>query len=109
MLSKINVDGYPDDGSVPDTVMQDRSNVHKIIEQMLENPDKHGIYPTTMAYNKLEKLLREVRTEAVDWAWEEACTDVEMDCDILKRDKKMLYTKANKELNSSWHSEDKAR
>ncbi len=31
-----------------------RQIVCDIISEMLDNPDEHGIYPTTEAYNKLE-------------------------------------------------------
>lgn len=109
MLSKIDVDSYPDNESIPEIITQDRDNAHKIIRQMLDNFNRNRAHFMTIAYNKLERLLEEVRTEAIDWAWEEACTDSEMGCDILKRDKEMLCAKANKELNSSWHSEDKCR
>jgi hypothetical protein len=29
----------------------------RIISEMLDNPDKHGIYPTTKCFNQLDELF----------------------------------------------------
>ena len=34
-----------------------RKEICKIVSEMLDNPDKCGIYPTTKCYNELVKLL----------------------------------------------------
>lgn len=35
-----------------------------IISDLLDNPDKNGIYPTTAIYEKLDNLYRQVQQEA---------------------------------------------
>ena len=32
----------------------------KIISKMLDNPDKHGIYPSSQAYKELDKLFLDI-------------------------------------------------
>ena len=34
-----------------------RVKICKIVSTMLDNPDQHGIYPTTKCYDQLEELL----------------------------------------------------
>ena len=52
---------------------KDRTQICKIISDMLDNPDKHGIYPTSTAYTKLEHYIEGVRTEAIGWMHADAC------------------------------------
>lgn len=40
---------------------RDRDVICKIISKMLDNPDSHGIYPTSVAYGELEQYIRSVR------------------------------------------------
>lgn len=40
---------------------RDRKEICQIISEMLDHPDKNGIYPTTKAYEKLEKYMEEDR------------------------------------------------
>lgn len=40
-----------------------RGEICKIISKMLDNPDKYGIYPTTICYDELETLIKEVEEE----------------------------------------------
>lgn len=82
---------------VPDVVTKDRSNIHKIIEEMLESPDENGIYSTTRAFNKLEKLMESIRLEAVVWAWASIAVP-------LDEAGKLLVNKAQEELNPPWKS-----
>ena len=44
---------------------KDRIEICKIISDMLDNPDKHGIYPTSTAYARLEHYIEGVREEAI--------------------------------------------
>ena len=53
---------------------KDRTKICTIISKMLDNPDKHGIFPTATAYTELELYVEEQRIEAVGWTWAEACT-----------------------------------
>lgn len=87
---------------IPEIVTQDRSNVHKIIEEMLENPDTHGIYPTTIAFNKLELLLNKVRLEAVGWTWAEACVQLDKGDDPRQYEQPLLIPRVMEDLNPSW-------
>ncbi len=36
---------------------RDRTEICNIISEMLDNPNKYGIYPTGRAYDKLEKYM----------------------------------------------------
>lgn len=40
---------------------------------MLDNPDEHGIYPTSIAYTRLEHYIEGIRFEAIGWAHADAC------------------------------------
>ena len=40
---------------------RDRNKICEIISEMLDNPDKYEIYPTTVAYDKLEKYIESER------------------------------------------------
>lgn len=42
---------------------KDRKVIYEIISEMLDNPDEHGIYPTTRAYDRLEQLIEAARNE----------------------------------------------
>lgn len=52
---------------------KDRTEICRIISQMLDNPDKHGIYPTSTAFTQLEHYIEGVRAEAIGWAHADAC------------------------------------
>jgi hypothetical protein len=41
-----------------------RAFICKVISEMLDNPDKNGIYPTTKAYDRLEHYINAVEYEA---------------------------------------------
>ena len=43
---------------------KDRTEICNIISEMLDNPDKHGIFPTSTAYTRLEHLIERARIEA---------------------------------------------
>ena len=53
---------------------KDRTEICKIMSDMLDNPDEHGIYPTSTAYTRLEHYIEGVRAEAIGWASADACT-----------------------------------
>ena len=48
---------------IPEHITDDRGAICAIISDMLDNPDEHGIYPTTIAFNRLEELVRKAREE----------------------------------------------
>ena len=59
-----------------------RKKICDIISRMLDNPDESGIYPTTIAYDELEKLIVEKQTEALGWMYAKACTYLDKGIDI---------------------------
>ncbi len=40
-----------------------RTERTNIISRMLDNPDKYGIYPTTICFNALDRLYRRIVKE----------------------------------------------
>lgn len=52
---------------------KDRTEICKIISDMLDNPDKHGIYPTSTAFTRLEHYIESVRMEAIGWTHADCC------------------------------------
>ena len=83
----------------PDKITEDRAMIHQIIMTMLDNPDKHGIYPTGKCYNEFEELLLKVRAQALGYAWSIACGYME-DCeDIREINQAGFLAKALKQLN----------
>ena len=56
---------------------KDRTAICGIISKMLDNPDQHGIYPTSTAYTELEHYIEGVRHEAMGWAHADACTTLD--------------------------------
>ncbi len=56
---------------------KDRATICNIISEMLNNANKYGIYPTTNAYEALEKYIEGVRVEAIGWAQADACTTLD--------------------------------
>jgi len=87
---------------IPEVITQDRSNVHGIIEEMLETPDEHRIYQTTRAFNKLERLIDTARMEAVGWAWAEACVQLDRKENPREYEMGQLITRASTDLNPPW-------
>lgn len=79
--------------------MSDRQVICDIISEMLDNPDKYGIYPTTIAYDKLEKYVSDERTAAVGWMYAEACVLEEIGVSIQNYDISELIPRIDKELN----------
>ena len=77
----------------------DRERVHKIIREMLNNPDRSGVYPTTECYDQLTELLGEVRTEALGWAWQQACQQHDQGRDPRRTPIPEIIKKAAPDLN----------
>lgn len=85
--------------TIPPTVSRDRSNIYKIIEWMLFNPDEHGKYPTTETLDRLEQLIATIRFEAVGWAWAEACIRLDKGQDLRRSTIGELIDRAKIDLN----------
>jgi hypothetical protein len=61
---------------------KDRTKIVQIMSDMLDNPDEYGIYPTTIAYDLLERLVEGARMEGIGWAYAEACATLDKGEDI---------------------------
>jgi len=85
----------------PEVITKDRSKICEIISEMLDNPDESGIYPTTAAYNKLEQLISDVRSEAVVWMFNECYNFLQNGGDLIHLEKRIkeLKNKIQSELN----------
>ena len=53
--------------------MDDRSEICKIISEMLDNPDESGIYPTSTAFTKLELYIKQQKMECLGWCYGYCC------------------------------------
>ena len=62
----------------------DRKEICKIISEMLDNPDEHGIYNTTRAYDKLEEYVYEQRWLAIGYTHAYCCRQAELGIDPRK-------------------------
>jgi len=77
---------------------KDRTAICNIISEMLDNPDEHGIYPTTTAFGKLETYIDGVRAEAIGWAHADACVDLDKDKDPRLKECSEMLERAQKDL-----------
>jgi len=77
----------------------DRERVVAIVNEMLDDPNPIGIYPTTKCFDKLQELLGSVRAQAVEWAWTEACSQHDKGLDPRRFEIPLLLTKATADLN----------
>lgn len=78
--------------------MSDRRNVCDVISEMLDNPNEHGIYPTSLAYARLISLIQDARIEAIGWAHADDCVDMDHDRDPRKKDMTDLLKRAKEDL-----------
>ena len=76
----------------------DRSAICEIISEMLDNPDKHGIYPTSTAYTKLEHYINGVRYEAIGWCHAYCCHNVDIGKDTRTLEISEMLEQAIKDL-----------
>ena len=77
----------------------DRERVVKIIDKMLDDARRRGIYQTDECIDELEKLIAEVRTEAVGYTWTEACSQYDRGMDPRNFTVPLLMEKADADLN----------
>ena len=80
------------------SISWDRERVYQIVSHMLDTPNA-GIYPTTECYDRLEKLLVDVRREAIKWTWEQACAQYTQGRDPRLTPTQELFEKAAGDLN----------
>ena len=77
---------------------RDRTEIYRIISEMLDNPDKCGIYPTSTAYTKLELYIEGERTKAIGWTHANACSNLDKDNDPRLEEIPEMLDRARKDL-----------
>jgi hypothetical protein len=80
-------------------IRYDRERVEEILDEMIANAHKTGIYQTKDCLNNLEKLLGSVRSEAVSHTWIEACSQYDRGMDPRNITIPILVGKVIEELN----------
>ena len=66
---------------------------------MLDDARRRGIYQTDECINELEKLLGDVRAEAIQYTWTEACSQYDRGLDPRRFTVPQLVEKAREDLN----------
>jgi len=79
----------------------DRTAICDIISEMLDNPDKIGIYPTTVCFDKLEKYTEGVRAEAIGWTHSDNCICLDNSGDPRKKNVPEMFERAKDDLGYS--------
>ncbi len=81
------------------TIRYDRERVVTIIDKMLEDAKRRGIYQTDECIEDLELLLGAVRSEAVAHTWTEACSHYDRGMDPRNITIPILIERVVGELN----------
>ena len=79
---------------------KDRTAICKIISDMLDNPNKHEIYPTSTAYTRLEHYIEGVRAEAIGWTHADACVDLDKGFDPRLKEVPEMLDRARVDLDT---------
>lgn len=77
----------------------DRERVVAIIDKMLDDARRRGIYQTDECINELEKLIGDVRSEAVAHTWTTACSTYDKGHDPRNMSVPSLVAQAIADLN----------
>lgn len=77
---------------------KDRAEICRIVSDMLDHPDEHGIYPTSIAYAELEQLVHGARCEGIGWAHADACATLDAGGDPRKTDCADQLARAERDL-----------
>ena len=77
----------------------DRERVVAIVQKMLDGAHRAGIYQPDECLNELEKLVGNVRKEAVAHTWTEACSHYDRGMDPRNVTIPMLVSRVIAELN----------
>jgi len=81
---------------------KDRKAICDIVSEMLDNPSECEIYPTTIAYDKLEKYIEGVRDNAIaetaGWAHADACVDLDKGNDPREKECSEMLERAFRDL-----------
>lgn len=76
-----------------------RTKICDFMSEMLDNPDEHGIYPTTKFMSAMEDFCLKLRHEAMGWTWAEACCQLDRGKDPRKHDQGNLIPDAERDLD----------
>ncbi len=63
-----------------------RGDICKIISKMLDNPDEHGIYPTTECYDAFEAYIKQARLSTL-----QECREIADDKELAEQIMKAFY------------------
>jgi len=77
----------------------DRQRVNTILEKMVENARRKGIYQLEECTDELEKLVGDVRAESIQYTWTEACSQYDRGMDPRNYTITLLVEKARSDLN----------
>ena len=77
----------------------DRQRVTKILDKMLDNARRKGIYQMEECTDELEELVGHVRAEAITYTWTEACSQYDRGMDPRNYTIPLLVEKAAADLN----------
>lgn len=77
----------------------DRERINTIINKMLDNARRKGIYQTDECTDELEKLVGDVRAESIQYTWTEACSQYDRGMDPRNFTTPLLVEKARNDLN----------
>lgn len=79
---------------------KDRKAICDIISNMLDNPDKIGIYPTSDAYKQLEEYIESERALALGFAFGFCCASLDTEKDPREIECPAFLDDALKALNN---------
>jgi len=85
---------------------EDRTEICKIISEMLDNPDKHGIYPTSTAYTSLEHYAEQVRYSAIGWMHAKSCSLLDQGKDPRTEEVPVILAEAGRVFNYTHPDQD---
>lgn len=77
---------------------KDRTEICNIISEMLDNPGECEIYPTSKAYDALEKYIEGERIKAIGWAVADACIALDKGQDYRKIEVPSILARAMMDL-----------
>ncbi len=77
----------------------DQERITKILDKMLDDARRRGIYQTDECIKSLDELIGEVRKEAIAYTWTEACSQYDRGMDPRNYTIPLLIDKASEALN----------
>lgn len=75
-----------------------REKICDIISKMFDNEDEYGIFPTTIAYDELEELVKEKQILAIGWAYGDVCSNLDKGKDPREENVPDILVKAKEAL-----------